>query len=98
MREYEDRGVEWRRIAPPALPFVVLPRAAQRAELVASHDLGTHASGHVAGEVVVEPSASAGVRSVHPAGRGEGPREQVRGIGVSEWVLETLALAGAESV
>ena len=34
----------------PALPLVALPRAAQGAELVASHDLGTHAARHVSDE------------------------------------------------
>src|SRR4051794_5704260 len=35
--EDEDRGVERRLLAPPALPAVVAPRAALRVELVAPH-------------------------------------------------------------
>ncbi len=94
----EHRRVERRLVAPPALPFVVAPRPALRAELVAAHDLGADVVGEVAGEVVVEAAAPAGVGAVGPARRGAGPREHVAGVGVAERALEALALTRAEAV
>src|SRR5205823_12767406 len=96
--EHEDRGVEGWGLAPPALPLVILPRAALGTELVATHDLGTDVARHVAGEVVVEPSAAAGVSAVHPACGGAGPREEVCGVGVPEGVVQALAVTGTEPV
>src|SRR5206468_5055311 len=65
--EDEHGGVEGRGVSPPAFPVEVLPRATLWPELVATHDLGTDVPREVAGEVVVQPSGSAGLRSVRPA-------------------------------
>src|SRR5882724_8307007 len=95
--EHEHRRVERWGIAPPALPVVVLPRAAVGTELVAPHDLGAGVVSVVAGEVVVESSTPAGVGAVHPARGGAGPGEQVCGIGaVPEGVVQALADTGTE--
>ena len=98
MGEDEHRRVERGLLAPPALPVVVLPRSAMRAELVASHDLGADVAGEVAGEVVVEPARSSGFGAVGPVRRGTRPCEEGSGIGVAERALQALALAGAEPV
>ena len=60
--EDEHRGVERRLVAPPALPLLVRPRPAERAELVAAHDLRADVLLVVAGEVVLEPPAAAAPR------------------------------------
>jgi hypothetical protein len=59
MGEHEDGGMERRLLAPPALPFLVGPRSALRAELVAPHDLHADARPPVAREGVVDAGAPA---------------------------------------
>ena len=76
---HEDRGVERRLVAPPALPLVVGPGAALRAELVAAHDLGADVAVEVADQVVVEAAAAAGIGAVGPARRRARPGQQGRG-------------------
>jgi hypothetical protein len=71
---------------------------ALRPELVAAHDLGADVVGEVAGEVVVEPAASARVGPVRPARGGSGPPHQVHRVGVAERPLAGLALPGAVAV
>ena len=90
----------WKRrlVAPPALPFVVAPRAAQWAELVATHDLGADVVGEVPREVIVEAATPAGVGAVGPARRGARPRKHVAGVGVTERALEALISTRAESI
>src|SRR5437763_7149838 len=107
MGEYEHRGVEGRVVSPPSLPVEVLPRTPLGSELVAAHDLGTDVPAEVANEVVVQPSGSAGLAAVRPAGGGERPGAQVDReaddaatsvLGLSEGRLEALTLAGTEPV
>jgi len=98
VRHDEYRSVERRLAAPPPLPFVVAPRAAQWAELVAAHDLGADVVGEVPGEVVVEAAAPTGVGAVGPARRGACPRKHVTGVRVPERALEALVLTRAETV
>src|SRR6202035_5969385 len=59
MGEHEDGGMERRLVPPPALPFLVGPRSALRAELVAPHDLRADARPPVAREGVVDAGAPA---------------------------------------
>ena len=98
MGEDEHRGMKGRVVAPPALPLLVLPRAALGSELVPAHDLGTDPRAPVAGEGVVDAGASPWptLHLLECAGREEPFME--RGTGVSEGCFETLALAGAETV
>ena len=98
VRHNEYGSVERRLVAPPALPFVVAPRAALWAELVAAHYLGADVAGEVPREVVVEAATPAGVGAVGPARRGAGPRKHVTGVGVTERTLEALVLTRAETV
>jgi hypothetical protein len=60
VRHNEYRSVERRLVSPPALPFVVAPRTALWAELVAAHYLGADVVGEIPREVVVEAAASTG--------------------------------------
>jgi hypothetical protein len=95
--EDEDRGVERRLVAPPALPAVVAPRAALRVELVAPHDLRSDAltprgAQHPfrAGRdlrLPVDAEQHSAVEPLHQCA----PR-------VPERLLPALALAGAEPV
>src|ERR1700723_2087159 len=59
MGEHEDGGMERRLLAPPALPLLVGPRPALRAELVAPHDLRADARPPVAREGIVDAGAPA---------------------------------------
>src|SRR4029077_1978332 len=59
MGEHKNGGMERRLLAPPALPLLVGPRSALRAELVAPHDLHADARPPVAGEGVVDAGAPA---------------------------------------
>jgi hypothetical protein len=98
VRHHEYRSVERWFVTPPALPFVIAPRTAQRGELVAAHNLGADVVGEVPGEVVVEAATPAGVGAVGPARRGARPRKHVAGIGVTERALEALVFTRAETV
>src|SRR5689334_19517262 len=89
-----ERGL----VAPPALPFVIAPWAAVRTELVASHDFCADVVGEVPGEVVVEATATAGVRAVRPTRGRACPRHHPGRIGVTERTIEALILTRAESV
>src|SRR6202021_3499867 len=57
MGEHEDGGMERRLLAPPALPLLVGPRPALRAELVAPHDLHADARPPVARGGIVDGGA-----------------------------------------
>ena len=59
MGEHENGGMERRLLAPPALPLLVGPRSALRAELVAPHDLHADARPPAAREGVVDAGAPA---------------------------------------
>jgi NADH:ubiquinone reductase (H+-translocating) len=61
MGQHEDGGVERRLLPPPALPLLIGPRAALRAELVAAHDLRADARAPGAREGVVGGRAPAGL-------------------------------------
>lgn len=65
MREHEGRGVIGRIVAPPALPCLVGPVAADRAEHVAAQDEGAEAV-HRPGGVVVVDTLRAAVLAQHP--------------------------------
>src|SRR5688572_14734788 len=56
-----DRGVEDRVVAPPALPFLVLPGTALRAELVAPHDFHADPGPPLAGERLVDAERPLGL-------------------------------------
>src|SRR5690349_23634380 len=98
MGRHEHRSVEWRLIPPPALPVVVAPWATVWTELVASHDFCADVVGEVPSEVVVEATATAGVRAVRPTRGRACPRHHPGRIGVTERTIEALIFTGAESV
>src|SRR5262245_28552118 len=58
VRQHEDGRMEWRIVAPPSLPLLVLPRPALRPEFVSAHDFGADVSVVVAQKVVVETSTT----------------------------------------
>jgi hypothetical protein len=64
--EDKDRGAERRVVSPPAVPLLVRPGAAVRAELAPAHDLGADARFPGAGESVVDAGAAAGL-ALHEA-------------------------------
>src|SRR5437660_6431950 len=96
--EDEHGRMEWRVVAPPALPLLVGPRAPLGPKLVASHDLGPDARAPVAGEGVVHAGAPSRL-ALHlvEAARGEEPSMEPA-TSVSEGCFETLAVTGAETV
>jgi hypothetical protein len=98
VREHEHRRVEDGVVTPPALPFLVGPRAALWSELVAAHDLGSDAGTPGAGEGIVGAGAPTRL-AVHGAERagGDEPLHEPA-IGVSEGLFEGLPLTGAETV
>ena len=98
VRHHEHGRAERRLLPPPALPLVVLPRAALGPELVAPHDLGADVVGEVPREVVVEAAAPAGIRAHGPARGGSGPGEQPLGVLKAERQLKTLVLTGTDAV
>src|SRR5690349_7517080 len=77
MGQDEHRSVIGRLVAPPALPFVVRPRAADRSEHVAAKNPGADAGEALRGDVVVDARLAA-VLAVHvlPGSRGEEPLHQ----------------------
>src|SRR5690606_23819804 len=100
VEELPDRGdaaTEPHVLAPPALPRVVLPRSPLRPELVAAHDLGADIVREVAGEVVVESAAAAGIGAIGPARGGARPSHQVAGV-EAERAVEALVLPGGDAV
>src|SRR6476661_383071 len=100
VRQDNDRGVEDRVVTPPSLPFLVLPGAALRAELVAPHDLHTDpgAPGVRKRLVDAERSLRLAVETHLAEGtRLEGPLHEPRAC-VAERSVEFLALAGTEAV
>src|SRR3954447_7168317 len=58
VRQHEDRVLEGRVVAPPALPVLVGPGAAKGAEHVAAHDRGAHALEGPGRVAVVQPRAA----------------------------------------
>ena len=94
----EDRSVERRLLTPPALPLVVGPGSALRAELVAAHDLGANVAGEVSGQVVVQAAAASWVGAVGPARGRAGPGEEGCGVGVAKGAFEAPSLTGAVAV
>ena len=58
VRQHEDRVLEGRVVAPPALPVLVGPGAAKGAEHVAAHDGGAHALEGPGRVAVVQPRAA----------------------------------------
>ena len=98
MGEHEHRGVEGRLIAPPALPLIVGPRAALRAELVAPHDLRADPRRPVARDFVVHAGAAPGLAVYVPGGTGGEEPFQQPAFRVPEGRVDVLALTGAEAV
>ncbi len=98
MGEDEDRGAEHRVRAPPAVPLVVLPRAALRAELVAPHDLRADpvAPGPRHGVVHAGLAALAALHGAEGVGVEEPAVQAVAG--VAERCLQALSLARAVAV
>ena len=96
--QHEDRHVVRRARAPPALPAVVGPRPAHRAEHVAAEDPGADAVEAARGVILVDAGRAA-FAAVHPAERAgrEGPFVQ-RHAADAERVLEALVGAGAVAV
>ena len=94
----EDRRLERRLLAPPALPLVVGPGPALRAELVAAHDLGTDVAVEVPDQVVVQTAAAPLIGAIGPAGGRQGPGHELRGVGVAERTLQALSLTSAVAV
>jgi hypothetical protein len=94
----EHRGVEDGVGAPPAVPLVVLPRAALGAELVAPHDLRAD-PGTPGGRQRVVDAGAAAAFALHGPERlgGEEPLHELLA-GVTEGRVEALALARAEAV
>src|SRR5690348_2307938 len=98
MGQDEHRGVIRWLVAPPALPFVVRPRAADRSEHVAAEDPGADAGEALRGDVVVDARLAA-VLAVHvlPRSRGEEPLHQ-RDPADSDRILEHLARPRAGAI
>src|SRR5262245_48549133 len=92
VRQDEHRCMERWFVAPPSLPFVVLPGPPLWAEFVAPHDLSADVVGEVASAIVVEAIGSAGVRPDRPMRGGTRPEEERSGVGVAEWAIEALPL------
>src|SRR5437667_8491438 len=98
MRQYEDRRVIRRLVAPPALPAVVRPRAPDRAEHVAPKNPGTDSGKALLGNAVVDPRLST-VKALHlpPHARREEPLHQLRAPD-PEWILEILVRPSSVAV
>src|SRR5688500_1532135 len=98
MRQHEDRNVERRVIAPPALPRVVRPFAADRSEHVATENPCTDVLQPARGELIVD-AGSAAVFTLHllEAAGGDKPVMQ-RLTAHAERIFASLARASAESV
>jgi hypothetical protein len=98
MGEHEDGGMERRLLTPPALPLLVGPRSALRAELIASHDLRADARSPGAREGVVDADAPArlALHGVKCAGVHEPPHQP--DAGVPEGRLEALVGSGTEAI
>src|SRR5688500_14949043 len=71
MREHEHRAMIRRVLSPPAAPGVIRPRAANRAEHVASHYPGADAYAESRREIVVDTGGAAGF-SAHALERASG--------------------------
>src|SRR5215217_129229 len=97
MGEDEDRRVERRVVAPPALPIPVLVPAGV-AELPGPHDLGADPRTVLVGEGVVDAAGPAGpANHLAPEAGGEHPLVQPLA-GVAERRVAALRFAGAEAV
>src|SRR5258706_471788 len=94
MRQHEDRRVIGRLIAPPALPAVIGPRAADRTEHVASKNPGTDSVEALLRNSVVDSRLSI-VMPVHlaPQARVEEPLHQLRAPDAQR-ILEILVRPG----
>ena len=98
VRHDEHGSVERRLVAPPPLPFVVPPRTAMWAELVAPHDLCADVVAEIPREVVVEAASAARLGAVGPACCRAAPREHRAGVDVPERALEALVHPRTEPV
>src|SRR5882672_3457612 len=98
MREHEYRNMIGRLLAPPALPALVGPGTADRAEHVAPQDPGTDPAQALLRDLVVDSGFAVG-HAVHlPPGAGlEEPLHQLRAA-CAERIVDVLVRAGAEAV
>src|SRR5438876_1310806 len=98
MRQHEYRHMIGRLLAPPALPALVGPGAADRAEHVPPQDPGTNAAQALLRDLVVDSDLAVGV-AMHllPGTRGEEPLHQLRAAN-AEGIVDVLVRAGAEAV
>src|SRR4051794_19463835 len=98
VRQHEDRVLEGRGAAPPALPVLVGPGAAKRAEHVAAHDGGAHGLEGPGRVAVVQPRAAplAAAHGLEGAG-GEEPAHDLEGV-LAEGFGLALLKAGPEAI
>src|SRR3954466_12869071 len=98
MREHEGRHVIGRLVAPPALPAVIRPRAANGSEHVPPQNPRPDVVEATLGELVVD-ALLAFTHSLHraPDVRADEPFHDVEAID-AEWILEILARTGAVAV
>jgi hypothetical protein len=98
VREYEDRHLIGRVVAPPAFPGIVGPGAAHRAEHVAPEDPRPEIVDAARREVVVDPGRAAVFAEQFPEGAGrDEPFMQGHGAD-AERIFQTLAGTGAVAV
>src|SRR5581483_8658998 len=98
VREYENRGVIRRLVAPPTLPRVVGPRSSHRPEHVPAEDPGAEAGESERCHIVVDSRLTVRL-SVHlaPHARLEEPLHQLGSVH-AERMLEILIRPGAVTV
>src|SRR3954464_7658865 len=98
VRQHEDRVLEGRSVAPPALPVLVGPGAAEGAEHVAAHDGGAHALEGPGRVAVVQPRAAPldADHGLEGAG-GEEPVHDLDGV-LAERLGLALLKAGSETI
>src|SRR5512143_1536444 len=98
MGKHEYGGVVWGFLAPPALPAVVRPGAAHRAEHIAAKNPGADAGQSFCGHIVVDPGLAT-LLAVHLL-PGTGVEDPVHEQGSSdpERVLQILVWSGTVAV
>src|SRR5258706_6377826 len=98
VREHERGHMIRRLLAPPALPALVGPRAADGTEHVPAQDPGAEPAHALLGDPVVHAGLAA-LEVMHraPVARGEVPLEQL-GAADPEWIVDVLIQPGAVAV